>query len=145
VKFVFRLYSCIISPFMHGILLQLLISFFVFANSSLNYLSIILYFFQIPLLLNGHRGMMFPTGLTKVLRMANDGPHIHILLLLIYKNQSPYTERLPILISNGSCNTNSNIALVNLFLTGLINSCMIVKLLMLTGDGRRIHIPPFHT
>lgn len=143
-KFLFRLYICIISPFMHGILLQLF-NFFCFCHSSLNYVSIIFFFFQIPLLLNGHRGMMFPTGLTKVLRMANDGLHIHILLLLIYKNQSPYTERLPILSSNGSCNTNSNIALVNLFLTGLINSCMIVKLLKLTGDGRRIHIPPFHT
>lgn len=121
--------------------------FFVFAILHLIiYRIFFLFFLQIPLLLNGHRGMMFfPTGLTKVLRMANDGPHIHILLLLIYKNQSPYTERLPILSSNGSCNNNSNIALVNLFLTGLINSCMIVKLLMMTGDGRRIHIPPLHT
>ena len=70
---------------------------------------------------------MFPTGLTitlvivKVLRMAKDGPHIHILLSPIYKNQSPYAERRRILSSKGSCNTTSNIALVNLFLTGLIS------------------------
>lgn len=95
--------------------------------------------------------MILPTGSTiklvtvKVLRMAKGGPHIHILLSLIYKNQSPYTERRRILSSNGSCNTTLSIALVNLFLTGLINIFMIVKPLMMKRDGHHIHIPLFQT
>lgn len=94
---------------------------------------------------------MFPTGSTstlmtvKVLRMVKDGHHIPILLSLIYKNQNPYTEHLHIPSSNGSCNTTSNIALVNLFLTGLISNFMILKLLMKERDGHHSHIPLLRT
>ena len=111
-------------------------------------LFIFLYFTQI-LLLNGHKGMMFLTGLTrmlmivKVLWMAKDGHHTPILLLLIYMNRSPCTEHLHILSSKGSCNTTtSNIALVNQFLTGLISIFMILKLLRMAKDGHHSHIPP---
>lgn len=95
--------------------------------------------------------MMFLTGLTStlmtvnVLRMEKDGRRIPILHSLIYKNQSPCTEHLHILSSNGSSNTTFNIALVNLFLTGLISTFMIMKLPRMGRDGHHTHIPPLHT
>jgi hypothetical protein len=82
--------------------------------------------FQVHLLLNGHRERNFLTGLISsyliqmAFRMAKDGLHSHITLLLALQNQSLCTEPLHTLSSSSSSsstnNHTTNTTLVNLFL-----------------------------